>query len=87
MATYIEPFNLKLIVMNYFLGSQKLFIGVFIILTSYIAARYQMSNSIYAVMLTIGSILFGIYLGESMFIVILFFIGLISFKTISNIMK
>ena len=80
MGTYIEPFNLRLIIHNYFLGTQSLFTFVFVILFSYVAAKYQMSNKVFLTLLSLGSLMFFVYIGESMLILILLVIGLISFK-------
>ena len=79
MGEYIEPFDLKEILIGYFLGNTILFFFVLVIITSLACARYGMSNRLFVSILLIGSILFGLYLGEGIYIFIVFLIGLIIF--------
>jgi len=84
-TTYIQPLDFKTVLINYFLGTQELFIFAFVIIFSYVAAKYQMSNMIYGVLLVLGSIMFAAYLGEAIYFLILVFIGFIAFKIIGKI--
>ncbi len=82
---YIEPFDFKKILMEYFLGTQTLFAFAFIIILSAICGRYQMSNRIFGLILVLSSTLFAVWLGEAIFFVILLFFGFVVFKGIANL--
>lgn len=84
MGTYIEPFNLRQIFINYFLGDQNLFIYALVIIFSIMAGRFGMSDRTYGVLLAIVSVLFAAYVGESYFIVTLLLVGFFSFKIIAK---
>jgi hypothetical protein len=85
-TTYIEPLNLREIFLNYFLGSTQLFMFAFIIIFSLVCAKYQMSNRVYFVLLAISSIIMAGFLGQSIYVLIIFVIGLVSFKGIGAIL-
>jgi len=87
MGNFINPFDFKTIYVNYFLGSQSLFPYLFIIILSFVCATMNMSNKIFLILLAIGSIMFGAYLGEAMYVFILFIIGFIIFYSFSKIIK
>lgn len=84
-SEYIAPFDFKKIFIDYFLGSQELFIFAFMILISFVCAKFGMSNRIFMVILAITSLLFGAYLGQAVYILIVFLIGYISFKSIARL--
>lgn len=84
MPTYIEPFDFQTIFLNYFIGTVELFIFAFVLIYSYAAAKYQMSNRSYLIILAIGSIMFAGFLGQSIYVLVLFSIGTISYFTISQ---
>jgi len=85
MVTYINPLDFETIFLGYFLGGTKLFAYIFIIIVSYACARYQIDNKYYLTILAIGSIMFGIYFGESMFVVVLLILGIITFKPLASL--
>ena len=85
MGTYISPFDFKKIFLEIFLGSQQLFIFSFLIIISFISAKYGMSNRLYMILLAISSLIFGIYLGGAVYILVLFLVGYISFKSIARL--
>ena len=82
---FIEPFDLQTILINYFLGTTEFFIFAFVIVMSLVGARYQMSNRLFLTILAIGSIMVAGFLGESVYILIIFIIGIISFKGIGRL--
>jgi len=43
-----------------------------------------MSNRLYLILLAISSLIFGIYLGGAIYILVLFLVGYISFKSIAR---
>lgn len=84
---YIQPFDFRKILVNYFLGSTELFLYAFIIVFSFFAAKFQFSNRIYLLLLTIGSLIFAGILGEAIYILIFVIIGFSSFKIIGRLMQ
>lgn len=86
MGKYINPLDFRKILVNYFLGSLELFIFAFIIIFSYVAAKYQMSNKIFLILLTIGAIFFANVLGELIYIFIILIVGIIINRGISKLM-
>lgn len=85
-ATYIDPLNLKLIIQNYLLGSMQLFTFGFVIIFSAACARFNMSNKVYFSLLIISSLIMAAYLGQSVYVLIIFLIGLITYKGVGAIM-
>lgn len=86
-ASYIQPLDLKTIFINYFLGNQVLFPFAFIILISMICGYFQMSNQVFLIILVIGSVMFGAYLGEVYYVLILLLVGFIVYKTFSRVFQ
>lgn len=86
-STFIDPFDFKKIFIQYFLGTTELFMFAFIIIFSYAAARFGMSNKVYFVLLIVSSLIMAGYLGQSIYVLIIFVIGLISYKAIGAIMS
>ena len=52
MATYIEPFDLKTIFVNYFLGNQQLFPFGLVIVMGLLGGYFGMSNMVFLIILT-----------------------------------
>lgn len=85
MATFIEPFDFYTIFVNYFLGSLSLFFFALVIVVSYACASFSMSNRNYYMLLAIISILFSAYLGEAVYFILFFVVGIASFLAISKL--
>ncbi len=81
---FIEPFDLKTILIDYFLGTTEFFIFAFVIVMSLVGAKFQMSNKLFLTILAIGSIMVAGFLGEAVYILVIFLIGIISFKGIGR---
>jgi len=86
-SRFIEPFNFKEIYINYFLGNQALFPFVFIIIFSFVSALLNLSNTIFLILLTIGSVMFAAYMGQEIYVLVLFVVGFILFKMFSRILQ
>ncbi len=82
---YIEPFDFKKILIEYFLGTQTLFAFAFIIILSAVCGYYQMSNRIFGFILVMSSAIFAVFLGEAIFFAILVIFGFVVFKGIANL--
>jgi len=85
VAEFISPMDFKKVLLEVFLGSPALFMFAFIILISFVSAKMGLSNKIYMVVLTISSLLFGVYLGNAVYVLVIFLVGYISFKSIARI--
>ncbi len=85
MGTYIEPLDFKKIFLEYFLGSTELFMFAFILVISFLSAKYNMSNRNFGLILIICSIIFAGYMGEAIYIIILVILGVVSFKSLARI--
>lgn len=83
-SNYIDPFDFRKILLEYFIGDGLLFAFMFIIVYSLAAARLQLSDKLYFFLLIIGSIIFGAYMGQLIYIVILVLFGAGMFKIISR---
>lgn len=84
---YIAPFDFYKIFVNIFLGNLELFVFAFIILMSFIAAKFRMSNKIFFTLIAVGAIIFGFILDQEIYILIILIIGIITFKGVSRIVQ
>jgi hypothetical protein len=87
MGTYINPLDLRTLFIDYFLGSTELFIFAFVILLSATAAKFNMSNRIFMTLLAIGSIIFSGLLGNAVYLLVIFLIGISTFKGVERIIQ
>lgn len=86
MGTYIEPFDIKKVLLEYFLGTPGLLIFSLVIVISYASAYFRLSNKNFGYIIVIASILFAGYLGEPIYLFILIIVGFITFKGIGKAM-
>jgi len=86
-TNFINPFDFRTIYINYFLGNQALFPFLFVIILSFSSAYLNISNTIFLILLTIGSLMFGAFLGEAYYVLALFFVGFIVFKMFSRLFQ
>ena len=84
---YVATFDFYKIFVNIFLGNIELFVFAFIILMSGVAAKFRMTNKIFFTLLSIGSIMFGFILGQEIYILVILFLGIITFKGVSRIIE
>lgn len=84
---YINPFDFKTIFVNYFLGNQLLFPFLFILIFSFASARLNISGTIFLILLTLGSVMFGAYMGQAIYILVVFIVGFVLFKAFSRIFQ
>lgn len=87
MGTYINPLDLKTILLEYFLGNVELLVFALIIIISYASAYYQMSNNNFLLILVISSLLFSLYLGEAIYLFILILVGFVVFKGVAKMVQ
>jgi len=86
-SVFIEPFDFSKIYMNYFLGNQALFPFLFIIIFSFVSATLNISDTVFLILLAIGSIMFGTYMGQEIYILVLFLVGFMLYKMFSRILQ
>jgi hypothetical protein len=86
-SRFIDPFDFKTIYVNYFLGNQLLFPFFFIIILSFVCAYMNISNTIFLILLALGSLMFASYMGLSIYILVLFVMGFILYKMFSRILQ
>ena len=85
MGTFIEPFNFKTILLDFFLGNSILLVGALFIILSALCGYYQMSNRVYAIIMIISFLLFTAFVGEAVIMAIVIVVGLIVFKILGEI--
>lgn len=86
-TNFVQPFDFKTIYINYFLGNQLLFPFLFVIILSFVSAYLNISNTIFLILLAIGSLMFGAYMGQAIYILVLFGVGFILYKMFSRIFR
>lgn len=86
-TNFIQPFDFKTIYINYFLGNQLLFPYLFVIILSFVSAYLNISNTIFLILLGIGSLMFGAYTGEGIYTLTLFLIGFVLYKIFGRIFQ
>lgn len=87
VTNFVQPFDFKTIILNYFLGDQNLFIYLLVVGIAFVCAYFQMSNRNFLIILILASTLFAFYLGSGVYFLILLAIGLIVYKSFSRLFK
>jgi len=82
-SRYIDPFDFAKL-KNYFIGNDVLFAFVFLMIYSYASAYFGMSTKIYYFILVIGILLFAVFLGTSIYILMLILVGGMIFRIIAR---
>ena len=85
MPNYIAPFDFRKIIVDVFLGNIELFMFGFVIVFSFAAAKMNMSNRIFMILLAIGSIIFGGVLDSGIYTLAILLIGIITYKGVSRV--
>lgn len=83
---FIQPLNLQCLLVNTFSGSIEIFTAISFIVISAMAARFRMPNSIFLVMIGLFSVLMSQYM-RGIYVLVMIITGLISFYSISKIVK
>ena len=85
MAPYINPLDFRKILVELFLGREELFLFGFLIVFSFVSAKMGISNKIFLILLALGSIIFSMVLGEAIYMLVVFMVGLLIFGGIKRI--
>ncbi len=81
---FIEPLNLECIFINTFSESLPIFLGVFILFISYLAARFKMNGYSFFAMLALFSLIM-IRWEEGLFVLITLIGGIMIYYVLSKI--
>lgn len=81
---FIEPGNIKKLILEYFLGSPELLFFALLIGISFFSAKYNMSNRNFSLILIISSLIFAGMLGEAIYVLVLIVIGFVVFKGVGR---
>lgn len=84
MAPYINPLDFRKILVELLLGKEELFLFGFVICFSFVSAKMGMSNKIFLILLTLGSVIFSMVLGEAIYMLIIFLTGFLIFGGIKR---
>ena len=87
MSDYIAPLNLQYIFQNVLAGSPAIFMGIFFIIFSILAGSFRMSGGIYLLLMGLAGILLYGWFGGGFYIIIILIGGLITYWTISKLVK
>ena len=87
MGTYIDPFDLYTIFVGYFLGNSALFAFFLVFVYALVAAYFSMPEKPFVVLLILGFVLFGEYVGEAIYILTLMVVGFILYKIFSRLFE
>jgi hypothetical protein len=88
MADFIQPFDLKTLFVDYFLGSMELFVFGFVLIFSFVCAKYGMSNRLYLTLLVVSLILVSFLTGISgIYVLVIVFLGFIIFSAIAKLVS
>ena len=84
MGAYIDILDFEKLFVNYFLGNMELFFFAFIIIFGFVAGKFNMSNGIFFTLLAISAVLFAVFLGEAIYILVLVLVGFAVFKATAS---
>lgn len=83
-STFINPLDLRKIIVEYLIGDGVLFPLIFAIVYAYVAASYGFSNRIFFMLLVIGGIMFGVLMGQAYVTFLIIILGGFLFRALSK---
>ena len=87
MSDYIAPLNLQYIFQNVLAGSPAIFMTIFFIAFSIASGYFRMNGGIYLLLMGLAGILLYGWFGGGLYIIIIIIGGLITYWTISRLVK
>ena len=81
---FIQPGNVKKLILEYLLGSTELFVFALLIGISFLSAKFQFSNRNFMLILIISSMIFAGVLGQAIYVLVLIIVGFVIFKAIGR---
>lgn len=86
-GTYIQPFDFYTILVGYFLGNASLILFAILILVSLLCGYFGVPNIPATVILAIVSLMFGAYIGEAYYTLILLVVGFFMYRAFARIFQ
>ncbi len=83
-SVYIEPMDFKSIFIDYFLGTEQLFMYAFVIIFAYASVKYNFSNKVFLSLLSVGAMIFALWLGSGWYFLVVIILGFIAFKLVGR---
>lgn len=77
---FINPGDIKKLFLEYFLGTPELLMFALLIGVSFLAAKFEMSNRNFMLILVISGLIFAGILGQAVYILIIVLVGFVVFK-------
>lgn len=87
MGDYINPLDIKTVILDIFLGHPSIIAFAAVILISFASAKFNMSNKNFMLILMVSSIILAGYMGEAIYIIILLILGFVIFKSLSRLFQ
>lgn len=87
MAAYIDPFDFRKILVEYFLGSTELFTFAMVIIISIVCAKFQIPARVFMIILALSALIFSYILGQAIYILIILIVGYIAFKSLAKLLN
>jgi hypothetical protein len=87
MATYIEPLNLRYLLVNTLSGSSYIFFGLFIIFLCILAGKFKLPTPPFVILLALSSLIMYNWFGGGFYILVVIISGLLAFWSISKLAK
>ena len=84
---FVEPLDLETMLVNTLAGSIEIFTFIAFIAIAAVAARFKMPNLIVFIMFSVFAIFMANFIGNSFYLVIMIFAGLMIFNIISKIIS
>jgi len=81
---WVEPLDLKTIIIEYLLGSVELFILALVLILSLVCAKFGVSTRNYLILLVVSSLILSSYLGQAIYVLIILLVGFVSFKSLAG---
>lgn len=84
--TFIEPLDLRNILVYTLAGNELIFTFLFIIVMSSLAAKFRMPNLVFGVMLTVAGVILAPYIG-GLYLILILITGFLTFNAIANMFR
>lgn len=84
---YIEPLNLKYILVNVFAGSQVIFTAMFILFLSIAAGLFKIPSKIFLALLALSSIILASYFGVGFYLLTIILVSWFVYYSMSKLVK
>lgn len=87
MADYISPLDFETILVYIFSGTPEMFTFFATIVLSLGAGYFKLPNMVYLTLMALFAIIFSLWIGASLYILVLIIIGFVVFKGIAKLVS